>query len=316
MWHTPKYTGPERRKTRRWRPRPIRILLVLLALVVLGYAAVTVWLMSQETRLVFQAGAVLGPARPQFAYEQIALPRADGARQFAWRMPAADGQTDRPWVLFLHGNAANLASNVNIAHYTLLRSLGLHVLAPEYRGFSGLPGTPTEEGLAADARAAYQYLLDLGVPSSRIIIYGWSLGSAVGVRLAADVDPAAVILEGAPASIAAIGQQQYPFFPVRLVMRNRFESILRIGRIRAPILFLHSPEDAVIPFAEGRRLYDAATAPKTLVEVRGGHVHASEVDARTFRSAISAFLERNGLMPRPAAPPASGQPAVAQHLVR
>ena len=89
-------------------------------------------------------------------------------------------------------------------------------------------------------------------------MYGWSLGSAVAVRLASEVEQAAVILEGAPASIADIGQQQYPFFPIRLVMRSRFDSFERVDRIRAPILFLHSPEDEVIPIGEGRRLYDAA----------------------------------------------------------
>ncbi len=301
MWPPPKYTGPERRKSRRWRPRPIRVLLVLLAMAVLGYAAAVLWLMSQETRLVFQAGAVLGPSRPPFAYAQIDVPRTDGARQFAWRMPA-DAAADRPWVLFFHGNAANLASNVNIAHYALLRRLGLNVLAPEYRGFSGLAGRPTEDGLAADALAAYRYLRSTGVPASRIIVYGWSLGSAVAVRLSDEVESAAVILEGAPSSIAALGQRQYPFFPIRLVMRNRFESIGRIAGIRAPILFLHSPEDAVVPFEDGRRLYEAATAKKTLVEVRGGHIHASEIDEATFRSAIAAFLAQNGLATAAAAP--------------
>lgn len=262
-------------------------------MVVIGYASVVLWLMSQETRLVFQAGAVLGPSRPPFAYEQIELPRSDGARQFAWKMPAA--VEGRPWVLFLHGNASNLASNVNIAHYRLLRDEGLNVFAPEYRGFSGLDGTPTEEALAADARVAYAYLRDAGVPASRMVVYGWSLGSAVAVRLADEVEAAAVILEGAPASIAEIGQKQYPFFPIQLVMRNRFDSVRRIARIREPLLFLHSPEDAVIPYSEGRRLYDAATSQKTMVEVRGGHVHASEEDEALFRSSIAAFLARNGL---------------------
>lgn len=293
MWRTPKYSGPERRKARRWRPRPIRILLVLLVIAAIGYASAVLWLMSQETRLVFQAGAVLGPSRPPFPYQQIDLPRTDGARQFAWKMPAA--APDRPWVLFLHGNASNLASNVNISHYRLLRDSGLNVLAPEYRGFSGLDGIPTEDALAADAQAAFAYLQQIGVPATRIVVYGWSLGSAVAVRLADEVEAAAVILEGAPASIAEIGQKQYPFFPIRLVMRNRFDSFRRIGRIREPLLFLHSPEDVVIPYAEGRRLYDAATSQKTMVEVRGGHVHASEEDEALFRSAIATFLDRNGL---------------------
>ena len=95
----------------------------------------------------------------------------------------------------------------------------------------------------------------------------------------------------------AIGQQQYPFFPIRLLIRNPFDAIDKIARVASPILFLHSPEDAVVPIAEGRRLYDAARDPKTFVEVRGGHVHASEVDAMVFYGAIRSFLASRDLLP-------------------
>ncbi|MEN3340341.1 MAG: uncharacterized protein V7647_4017 [Acidobacteriota bacterium] len=295
MLGSPSYNGPERRKAARWRSRPLRLLLALLIFVAVGYVGAVIWLMTQETRLVFQAGATLGSARPAFPFEQIDIPRTDGRRQFAWRM-ARELPDNSPWVLFLHGNAATIASNVNISHYRVLKMVGVNILAPEYRGFSGLDGTPTEDGLAADARAAYEYLRGtMHVPPSRLIVYGWSLGSAVAVRLAAEADEAAVILEGAPASIADVGQQQYPFFPIRLVMRSKFDSFRRIDRIRAPILFLHSPEDAVIPIAEGRRLYEAARTEKMFVEVRGGHVYASSADQAHFVSAISAFLEHHGL---------------------
>jgi dipeptidyl aminopeptidase/acylaminoacyl peptidase len=284
---------------RRWRSRPLRLLFSLLALVAVGYVAAVIWLMTQETRLVFQAGATLGTARPPFPFEQVDLPRPDGARQFAWRI-ARDRSNRSPWVLFLHGNASTVASSVNISHYRLLRDLGLNVFAPDYRGFSGLGGTPTEDALAVDARTAYNYLRAGGIPPERIVVYGWSLGSAVAVRLAAEVPEAGVILEGAPASLADIGQEQYPFFPIRLVMRSKFESFRRIDRIRAPLLFLHSPEDVVIPIAQGRRLYDAATGQKTFVEVRGGHVHASEVDEAHFASVISSFLQQGSMPLSPA----------------
>ena len=135
------------------------------------------------------------------------------------------------------------------------------------------------------------------VPASRVVIYGWSLGSAVAVTLASGVESAALIVEGAPASLVDIGQQQYPFFPVRLLMRNPFDSIRRIDRVRAPILFLHSPEDAVIPIAEGRRLYDAARGDKTFVEVRGGHVNATTIDTQRFYGAIRSFLASHHLLP-------------------
>jgi uncharacterized protein len=295
-WRTPKYTGPERRLRPRWRPRPVRLLAALLIIVAIGYAAAMLYLITQETRLVFQAGRTLGAGRPLFPYEHVDVPRTDGARQFAWIMRAreSDGGT---WVLFLHGNAATIASRVNIDHYTELRNLGLNVMAPEYQGFGGLDGVPTEPLLAADARAAYGYLrMNRHVAPSRIVIYGWSLGSAVAVGLAAESEAAALILEGAPASLVDIRQQRYPFFPIRLLMRNPFDSIKRIRSVRAPMLFLHSPEDAIIPIAEGRRLYDAATGDRTFVEVRGGHVDATKVDTARFYGAIRAFLAAHRLI--------------------
>jgi fermentation-respiration switch protein FrsA (DUF1100 family) len=296
QWRARKYAGPERRLQPRWRPRPVRLIAVLLVIVAIGYAAAVLYLITQETRLVFQAGRTLSSARPAFPYEQIDVPRADAGGQFAWIMRARPSD-DATWVLFLHGNAATIASRVNIDHYTGLRNLGLNVMAPEYHGFAGLDGVPTEAALAADARAAYDYLrwIRRG-PPSRIVIYGWSLGSAVAVGLSADVEEAALILEGAPASIVDIGRQRYPFFPIRFIMRNPFESIKRIRHVGAPVLFLHSPEDAVIPIHEGRRLYDAAIGDKTFVEVRGGHVDATNVDNARFYGAIRAFLSAHHLL--------------------
>ncbi|MCA1560182.1 MAG: alpha/beta fold hydrolase [Acidobacteria bacterium] len=275
-----------------------RVLLALAAVCILGYSAGVLWLVTQETRIVFQAALPLPQGRPSFPYEQVDVPRSDRTRQFAWVMRAGPGSDARPWILYLHGNAATIASRMNISHYTRLRELGLNVFAPEYRGFGGLDGVPSEATLEADASAAYDYLRSRErVTPERIIVYGWSLGSAVAVTLASQVPQAAVILEGAPASLVAIGELQYPLFPIRLVMRNPFDSITRVSRIQAPMLFLHSPDDTVIPIGEGRRLYDAATAPKTFVEVRGGHIYASDVDAREFYGAIRKFLESLSLLP-------------------
>ena len=296
IWSSRKYKGPERRLQPRWRPQPLRVLLTLVVTLALGYGIGVLYLITQETRLVFQAGQTLGTARPPFPYEQIDVPRADGARQFGWVMRSA-GSDEGTWVLFLHGNAATIAAKVNIAHYSELRNLGVNVLAPEYHGFGGLTGIPTEAVLAADARAAYDYLRTARqVAPSHLVIYGWSLGSAVAVGLASEVEEAAVILEGAPASLVDISRERYPLFPVRLLMRNRFDSIEKINRVRAPILFLHSPEDAVIPIAEGRRLYEAARGEKTFVEVRGGHVDATTVDTKRFYGAIRTFLAGHHLI--------------------
>lgn len=233
--------------------------------------------------------------RPAEPFEQVDLAASDGERQFAWIMRHADA--DAPWVLYLHGNRATVASRTNILRYERLRTLGVHVLAPEYRGFGGLDGEPSEASVTRDARRGYDYLRhQLGVPASRLIVFGWSLGSAVAVNLASEVPVAAVILEGAPASLVAIGERQYPWMPIRLIMRNPFESILKVRRIDAPKLFLHSPEDQIIPIDEGRRLFAAAGDPKTFVEVRGGHINPAEVDPDVFFGAIHRFLVEHRIL--------------------
>ncbi len=296
MFRQPKYTGPERRKYQRWRPRPLRVLAVLLVLAAIGYGWVVVWLMTQETRMVFQAGSRLAETRPPFPYEQVELPHYDGTQQFAWMMQQPGSETGT-WVLFLHGNAATVASRVNIARYAGLRKLGVNVLAPEYRGFAGLDGVPTESSLGDDARSAYRYLTARrGIAPARIVVYGWSLGSAVAVDLASKVDEAAVVLEGAPASLVDIGHERYPFFPIRLLMRNPFDSIKKVNSIHSPILFLHSPDDTVIPIAEGRKLYEAARTEKKFVEVRGGHINSADDDSERFFGAIREFLAQHHLV--------------------
>lgn len=273
-----------------------RLALPAIALVALAYLGAAVWLTTQETRLVFEAGRPLGAARPPHPYEEVPVSRADGLRQIAWVLRHHGDQPTRGWALFLHGNAATIASRVNIVRYEQLRRLGLHVFAPEYRGFGGLDGVPTEQGVYADARAAYEHLRStLGADPSKLVIYGWSLGGAVAVDLAAQVPHAALVLEGAPASLVDIGQARYPLFPVRLLMQNPFDAIVRARRLQSPILFLHSPEDTIVPLDQGRRLFEAVTAPKRFVEVRGGHIRAAEVDEPVFLRAIDALLAESGL---------------------
>jgi len=265
-------------------------------LFIVVYLAAVAFIASQETRLVFAAGRPLGDARPARPFEQVEL-GAGPQRQFAWMMRHAQA-TEAPWVLYLHGNAATVGSRVNILRYESLRALGLNVFAPEYRGFAGLDGSPSEASLTRDAMRGYEYLrATLGVPSEQIVIFGWSLGSAVAVNLAAQAPASALVLEGAPASVADVAADAYPWIPVRLVMRNPFDSVLKVSAITAPMLFLHSPEDAVIPIDHGRRLFDAVRGPREFVQVRGGHVNAAAVDTVAFFGAIERFLVKHGVLP-------------------
>jgi uncharacterized protein len=286
-----------------WRRRLSRVAVAL----VLLYVGAIAYLMLNETRLIFRNGEPLGAARPSPPSTLAMYRAADGAMQPAWLAPDRSSPPGDTWVLYLHGNDSTISSRMNLAHVERLRGLGLNVFAPEYRGYAGTAGTPTEASVTADARAAWTYLRTAErVPASYIVIYGWSLGSAIAVTLASEVDEAAVILEGAPASVAAIGARQYPYIPIRLIIRNPFDSIDRIGRIGSPALFLHSPEDELIPISEGRRLFDAAQPPRTFVEVRGGHIRASEADADHFYGAVRDFLAAQHLLRR--GPTGGGQP--------
>ena len=183
--------------SRRLTVRRIAVALALLALVLYGGAVG--YLASQETRLVFAHGRPLGPSRPAPPFEQVDLARSDGVSQFAWSMRNVDDNA--PWLLYLHNNSATVASRTNLLRYEGFRALGWNVLAPEYRGYGALPGSPSEGALTGDARVGYDYLRNvLRVPPEQLVIFGWSPGSAVPVSLASEVPSAGVILEGAPAS--------------------------------------------------------------------------------------------------------------------
>jgi fermentation-respiration switch protein FrsA (DUF1100 family) len=266
-----------------------RALLVIVVIMAVLYSGAIVWLIANETRLVFVAQP-LGQLRPSAPFEEIAVPGEHGLHQLIWVMRSPTAAATRPWLFFLHGNATSVASRMDILHYERLRRLGFNVVTAEYRGYGGMEGVPSETGIESDARAAFDTICErFQLDPRRVVVYGWSLGSAVAVDLASHVQPAAVILEGAPASIMAIGQERYPIFPVRWIMRNPFESILKIRTVTSPKLFLHSRNDELVPIEEGHRLFDAAPPPKQWVEVTGGHVYAAERDPAFFAH-VESFL--------------------------
>lgn len=183
---------------------------------------------------------------------------SDGQAVHGWYQQAAS--PDRPVLLFFQGNAGHIADRASKVRPFI--DAGMGVLLAGYRGYSGNPGRPTEAGLYADGRAALDMLENLGIGADRIVLYGESLGSGVAVKLASERPVGAVVLEAPFTSAVDVGAAAYPWVPVRLAMRDRFDSVSRIGKIAAPVLVLHGERDRTTPVRLGRRLLAAAAEPK------------------------------------------------------
>ncbi|MDB5391994.1 MAG: Acylglycerol lipase [Planctomycetaceae bacterium] len=186
-------------------------------------------------------------------------------------------QQPGPVVLFFHGNGGNRIHRSD--EYQILTGLKCHVITFDYRGYGENPGSPSESKLAADATAAWNYLIDeRKVAANRIVLFGESLGGGVATRLAAEVcesgtPPGGLILRSTFSSMVDAAGYNYPWLPVRLVLVDRYLSITRIPLVTCPILIFHGRKDGIVPFQLGKRLFDAAPEqsatgiPKTFVEL-------------------------------------------------
>jgi len=191
--------------------------------------------------------------------EEIEIVGKDGVRLIAWRAPA---KSERPTILYFHGNAANAANRV--AKIELIREHGFGVLYLNNRGYGGSGGRPTEEDNVADAIAAYDHLRGFGVPAGDIVAYGESLGSGQAVRLAAARPVAAVVLEAPLTSTVDVGRKTYFWLPLGLLITDQYYNERNIRSVTAPVLILHGEQDNVIPVEMGLRVYRAANEPKRI----------------------------------------------------
>ncbi len=240
-------------------------------------------------RAVFQPthGIDLRPHEIGVDGEEISLRAEDGVALHAFFLPAQGASRA---LLFLHGNAGNASHRLpNAAE---LVRLGVHVLLLDYRGYGLSEGSPTEDGVYADARAGLAYLVEVrGIPQERIVLFGRSLGGAVAVDLARGRTLAGVILESTFSSGADVARQLIgPLGPI--VARGRFESSKKIVELRSPLLFFHGDRDEVIDFELGRRLFEEAPEPKTFEVIPGaGHNDTTQVGGRPYFARIASFLD-------------------------
>lgn len=235
-------------------------LVVVLALVAL------VW--SQQRRLIyFPFGAVPKPEEVGLrGAEAVSFSTVDGLTLSGWFVDRSDNPDFT--VIVFNGNAGNRAFRAPLAD-ALARD-NLAVLLFDYRGFGGNPGSPTQEGLERDARAAREYVVTrAGVDPQRLVYFGESLGTAIATDLAVDEPPAALILRSPFTSMTDVGRYHYPFLPVRWLLRDRYATIEQIRRVKSPVMVIAGDSDRIVPLASSRQVYDAANQPKSLLVIRG-----------------------------------------------
>jgi fermentation-respiration switch protein FrsA (DUF1100 family) len=233
-----------------------------IALVALGWAFQRSLIYLPMDQTVPAAADVLPGA------SDVSLDTADGLRLGGWFLPARAGAS-RGTVLVFNGNAGNRSYRAPLAE--ALSGAGYSVLLFDYRGYGGNPGRPSEEGLAADARAARTYLEGRrDVNPASIAYFGESLGAAVALGAAVEIPPAALVLRSPFTSLVDVGTVHYPFLPLGLLLRDRYPSLSRISQIRFPLLVVAGDRDSIVPFSQSKALFDAAPeGAKRFVTVPG-----------------------------------------------
>jgi uncharacterized protein len=271
------------------------VIVAVLGAVLLGL----VW--SQQRRLIYYpwSGRVPAAASVLPGGQDVVFQTEDGIRLGAWFVPAPGSTPRGPAVLVCNGNAGSRAARAPLA--AALTRAGLSVLLFDYRGFGGNPGRPSEDGLAADARAAQAWLAARPEVDPRRIAYlGESLGAAVALRLAVERPPAALVLRSPFTSLTDVGRLHYPWLPVGLLLADRYPSADRAADLTVPVLVVAGERDRIVPAALSRRLYDAAAEPKRFVLVPGAdHNDAALLDGRELVGETLRFLEGTAVLGGP-----------------
>lgn len=260
--------------------------------VALGYGALAGLLYVTQERMVFYPeiggrNLAANPGTLGLPFEELRLDTSDGERLHGWYVPAPAA---RGAVLFCHGNAGNISHRLD--YLLMFHRMGYSALIFDYRGYGLSTGKPTEQGTYLDAEAAWRHLTESrGVAPRRIVVAGESLGGAVAAWLAARRTPGALVVASTFTSVPDMGAAIYPYLPVRLLARVSYDARDSVARVRAPVFVAHSPDDEIVPFAQGRALYEAAPDPKRFLELAGGHNDGFIFMRQAWADALAQFLE-------------------------
>jgi fermentation-respiration switch protein FrsA (DUF1100 family) len=260
----------------------------LLIVVVGVYLALLLLLFVKQRGIVFRPDPTLADLAAVGLSEQmheVAIPTSDGLTLSSWWAPPV--RADRRVIVYLHGNAGHRGSRADRIRDYLAEGYG--VLLVGYRGYGGNPGQPTEAGLYQDARANLAFLAKEKVRPEQTVLLGESLGTAVAIQMATEFPILALILEAPLASVLHSARARYPLFAFDFLVRDKFNSLRKIGKVKVPLLLIHGEKDRTTAVRFGRMLYDAANEPKRAHFIaEAGHTDLMD---HGFAKAVTDFLD-------------------------
>ncbi len=267
---------------------PIIWIVVVIAGVYVAFAG---FLFIFQSNYVYYPERILSndPSSIGLSFETISFEASDGVKLSGWFIPS---DNDRGVVLFCHGNAGNISHRLESIQ--ILHQLGLAVFIFDYRGYGQSEGKPSESGTYKDAEAAWQYLVEeRKVSPDRIIIFGRSLGGAVAAWLAQSRTPSALILESTFTSIPDVAAKLYPYLPIRLLVRFKYDTAGHLDKVSCPVLVVHSREDEIMPFSHGQQLFERAMEPKTFLEISGSHNEGFITSGKRYQEGLNTFISEH-----------------------
>ena len=260
----------------------------------LAYAAgvyalmvLAVWALQDRMVYVPTRNVFTDPAKAHaLPFEDLALKTEDGLTIRAWYTPADD---PRAVLLFCHGNGGNLAHRADVIKG--FHDQGFSSLIFDYRGYGHSEGRPSEQGTYLDAQAAWDFLVNQrGISRRSIVIIGRSLGGPIAARTAARNSPAGLSLEACATSAVDVGRQMFPYLPVSLLLRHRYDAVHWLNQVRCPVMISHGIGDSVIAFSHGQRLHELAAEPKRFVQLDGGHLEGYTDGSPKYPAALAKFV--------------------------
>lgn len=223
------------------------------------------------------------------SFDDVTFTASDGVQLNGWYVPAPD---ERGVLLFFHGNAGNISGRLDSIE--IFRDLGFSVFIIDYRGYGRSGGRRSAQGVALDALAAWKWLTeDRGVSPGEIVIFGRSIGGAVAMELTRHVEPRALILESTFSSLPDMTRVSFLAPVARILIGDVFNSARAAESLTVPTLCLHSPDDRIVPYVLGKRLYDSVASEKTFVELHGGHNEGFLESIDIYRPALDSFLTKH-----------------------